>query len=190
MAAAPAPGSEAQKKFHSMCRWNKPQSELESFIKANKGVEESVDEANGNRPIHIAAQNGHFDLVRLLIKYKVDLDAVNNAMNTALHMARTYDYYWCAQLLTGGGASKGINNEAGHVSETGIDGDKRGDDAVPALVSAHNAHELNEALEMIASQQVVDKGQLVMAGMGKKKSAKPLWTPEVDAKFKELCKKF
>lgn len=184
------PGCEAQKKFHSMCRWNKPKNELESFLKVNKGAEETIDEANGNRPIHIAAQNGHIDVVRLLIEHKVDLNAVNNAKNTALHMARAYDYYWCGQLITAGGANRELKNEAGHRSDMGIDGDKRGDDAVAALVSAHNAQQLNKALELIAAQQTVDKGQLVMAGMGKKKSAKPLWTTDVDAKFKALCKKF
>lgn len=171
-----------------MCRWNKPADELKAFIKENRGVENSIDQANGNRPIHIAAQNGHIEVVRLLIADKVMLNAANNAGNTALHMSRAYDYYWCGKLLVEAGAGEDVKNEAGFESGQGIDGDKRGDDAIPALISARDSKEIALALDMIAKQSDVDKGQLVMAGMGKKRSAKELWTASVDAQFKEICK--
>lgn len=164
--------------------------ELAGYIKKHPGVEESVDEANGNYPIHIATQNGHIHVVELLIKQKVDLNATNNSGNTALHMGRAYDYYWCCRLLQTAGASLSKKNNEGFAAGDGIEGDKSTENAVPGIISAHNAQELNEALDLINKQETVDKSQLVMAGIGKKKSAKALWTAEVDAKFKALCKKF
>merc|ERR1712183_255181 len=115
----PEPDSDEQKKFHSMCRWNKSVADLDAFINEHRGVESSVDGANGNQPIHIAAQNGHINVVKALIKQKVNLDAKNKAGNTALHMSRAYDYYWCGKLLIEAGAR--------------LDGDKSSDDAVPGI---------------------------------------------------------
>ena len=43
---------------------------------------------NGNRPLHIASQNGHYAIVKQLIDLGVDLNAQNNSGNTALHMAK------------------------------------------------------------------------------------------------------
>lgn len=163
---------------------------MAAFIQNNPGVQESEDVANGNRPIHIAVQNGHIDVVALLIKHKVNVNAKNKAGNTAVHMGRSYDYYWCCKLLVDAGASLTKKNNAGHESGSGLEGEKLSDTHIPALISAHNAEQLNLALELINQQEQVDKSQLVMAGMGKKRSAKALWTAEVDAKFKELCRKF
>ena len=54
-------------KFHSKIRWNKPLSELEEGL-ADESLVNSKDAKNGNFPIHIAAQNGHRQLVEVLVK--------------------------------------------------------------------------------------------------------------------------
>jgi len=79
---------EVQKKFHSMSRWNKPWAEeMAPFIAQNPGCQNSVDAVNGNLPLHIAAQNGHVDLVGNLLKIGVSMDAPNGTGTTALHVS-------------------------------------------------------------------------------------------------------
>ena len=77
---------EVQKKFHSMCRWDKPSDEIAAFVAENPGSENSTDSANGNKPLHIAAQNGHVNLVRQLLGIGVLVDAPNGTGTTALHV--------------------------------------------------------------------------------------------------------
>lgn len=68
---------------------------------------------NGNRPLHIAAQNGHTDIVQLLIKKKCSLNEKNAKGNTAIHMAVGYDYYDAAKLIIDAGGDPSIENLAG-----------------------------------------------------------------------------
>ena len=180
---------EVQKKFHSMSRWNKPSEEIAAFVSENPGSQNSVDAANGNYPLHIAAQNGHVDLVRQLLSIGVLVDAPNGTGTTALHMAKAYDYFWCARFILAAGANPDVLNGEGNKACEGIDGDKVGLDWIPALTSAHTAAELDEALTGLMTQETIDKSGLVMGGMQKKKSAKDIWTPEVQERFKEICKK-
>jgi hypothetical protein len=77
---------DVQKKFHSMCRWDKPSEEIAAFVAENPGSENSTDTANGNKPLHIAAQNGHVNLVRQLLGIGVLVDAPNGTGTTALHV--------------------------------------------------------------------------------------------------------
>ena len=181
---------EVQKKFHSMSRWNKPWAEeMAPFIAQNPGCQNSVDAVNGNLPLHIAAQNGHVDLVGNLLKIGVSMDAPNGTGTTALHMAKAYDYFWCARLIVAAGADLEIKNQDGFAAKDGIEGDKGSVDFIPALTSAHTIEELTEALDGLLTQGEVDKSALVMGGMQKKRSDKTIWTPEIDAKFKAVCKK-
>ena len=48
------------KKFHSKVRWGKELAEIEPFLKAKPDGINCKDATNGNTPIHIAAENGHF----------------------------------------------------------------------------------------------------------------------------------
>jgi len=151
-----------------------------------------ADPQNGNRPIHLAAQNGHATLTHLLISKKCDVNAQNNGGQTALHMAIEYDYLACVNALVDAGADKSLANEAGHAAITGIDGGK-----VLAMVclteavteSEHIQH-LDELLSDTAAQAKVDKVQLVQTRMKHKKDPEVVkaggWTDEVDAKFKQL----
>ena len=178
----------AQKKFHSMCRWAKPRDEIQAFVDENPGCENSVDAGNGNFPLHIATQNGHRDIVVHLLELGVDVNAQNGTGQTALHMAKAYDYFWCGKVLVGAGANVALKNNDGHAAQNGIEGDMVDGNFIPALTSAHSVAELEEALNGLLAQESVDKGALVMGGMQKKRSAKDIWAPEIDALFKRVCK--
>ena len=49
------------------------------------------DAGNGNSCLHIASQNGHFELVKLLVSRGADVNCANGGGQTALHMAVSYD---------------------------------------------------------------------------------------------------
>ena len=179
------------KKLHSKVRWGKELAEIEPFLKAKADGINCKDAGNGNTPIHIAAQNGHFHLVKYLVENNCDCNAQNGTGNTALHMAVAYDYFWCAKLLREqGNADVTIKNNDGHVAISGIDGDKKDGDWVPAMISAHNAEELNAAMKGLQSQDVatIDKNEFILAGMAKKKTAKDIWTAEVQGIFTDVVK--
>jgi hypothetical protein len=104
-------------------------------------------------------------------------------------MAMAYDYFWSARLLVNSGANQYIVNDENHEAAHGIDGDMIGVNWIAALTSAHTKEELEEALAGLENDKdTVDKVSLVMGGMSKKKSDKDLWTPEIDTKFKQICK--
>ena len=119
---------------------------------------------------------------------KCDLNAQNGTGQTALHMARAYDYYWCAKILLDNGADGAVKNQDDKEANSGIDGDKSPDDWLPAMISAHNAEELSMAMAGLKAQDpaTIDKGGLAFAGNQKKKSDKALWTEEVNKDFKFL----
>lgn len=71
------------------------------------------DGGNGNTCLHIASQNGHFDMVKLLLSRGADVDAVNNGGQTALHMAVSYEIDDVRDYLLSKGADDSIKNEAG-----------------------------------------------------------------------------
>merc|ERR1719171_3164494 len=119
--ARPKVSPEVQQKFHSIIRWNKPLEEVADFMRNNPGASCSQDPQNGNYPLHIAVQNGHRGLSEMLTTDGVDLNAQNGKGQTALHMARAYDFYWLAKFLIENGASRDIKNNDGHAADTGID---------------------------------------------------------------------
>ena len=49
---------------------------------------ESADVGNGNRSIHIAAQNGHLPILKLLVQKDCDVNAQNKSGQTPMHMVR------------------------------------------------------------------------------------------------------
>jgi ankyrin repeat protein len=172
---------------HSAIRWGKkPIAELEEIVGDDV---ECSDPGNGNRPIHIAAQNGHLQIVQWLITKKCNVDAQNSKGATALHMAVAYDMYFVVEALLAGKADPTIKNEAGNEAITGLDGDKTGADAWDSgfsiLQSANTAAMAEAALEKIAANpEGIDKAKFAQTGMKKKKEIKDF--PK--DKFTELMK--
>eukprot|EP00944_MAST-04C_sp_MAST-4C-sp1_P006812 g6812.t1 len=152
------------------------------------GIINSVDSKNGNYPLHIAAQNGHKEVVELLVKNGAKVNAQNGTGTTPLHMALEYDYWFISKFLMENGADGSIKNEDGNTAESGIGGERTINDFVAALTSAHNLEELEFALEKLAAQKdpPIDKAALVQGGMAKKRSAKDIWSKDIQAKFMKL----
>jgi ankyrin repeat protein len=148
----------------------------------------SVDAKNGNYPLHIAAQNGHRTLCALMVSKGAKVNAQNGTGTTPLHMALEYDYWFIAKHLMENGADTSIENQDGNKAGAGIGGEKSIDDFVPALITADTADEVNFALDKIKEQSGVDKAALVQAGMAKKRSAKDIWSGDIQTKFMEIVK--
>ena len=181
---------EEVKKIHSAIRWNKPLGELAGLI---TGAEQAncEDSRNGNRPIHIASQNGFTPICKLLVAKGAEIDAVNGKGNTGLHMALGYDYDECAAFLTQCGADQTIVNAEGHAAKNGLEGDKGPDGYVAPLAELRDARTVEEsmkALARITSEGLGndDKAALVQCGLLKKKNFPDSWTPKVQDAFREL----
>ena len=178
------------KKIHSAIRWNKPLGELTSLVTDAERAN-CEDPRNGNRPIHIAAQNGFTPICKLLVAKGAEIDAVNAKGNTGLHMARGYDYDECADFLVSCGADLMIENAEGHAAKNGLEGDKGPDGYVAPLAELRDARTPEEsaaALKRIAKEGLVDadKAALVHCGLLKKKNLPESWPPDVQDAFKRL----
>lgn len=178
------------KKIHSAIRWNKPLGELAALI---AGVDQAncVDSKNGNRPLHIAAQNGYLQICKLLMAKGADINAVNFKKNTALHMALGYDYDDTATFLYSSGADGTIVNSEGHAAKNGLEGDKGPDGYVPPVSELREARTVEESLAAIRrigteGLGTGDKAQLAQVGLIKKKNFPESWTPPVQVAFREL----
>ena len=118
-------------------------------------------------------------------------------------MAQAYDYFWSARLLVESGADEALKNKDGHAASTGIDGDMIGTNWIAAMTSAHTGIEIEEAVSSLeiqigqrtkglvsgGSTHAIDKVDLVMGGMAKKRSSVDIWTKEIDQRFKLMCQK-
>lgn len=194
-AKAPAVNSRAlsedeTKKIHSAIRWNKPLGELASLVTDAERAN-CEDPRNGNRPIHIAAQNGFTPICKLLVAKGAEIDAVNAKGNTGLHMALGYDYDECADFLVSCGADPLIANAEGHAAKNGLEGDKGPDGYVAPLAELRDARTPEEsaaALERIAKEGLgdADKAALVQCGLLKKKNFPESWPPNVQDAFRRL----
>lgn len=172
------------KPIHSAIRWNKPISEIEQLLSSSAAVN-CVDASNGNRPIHIAAQNGHEDIIKLLIAKDVELNAKNAKGNTGIHMAVGYDYYTVAKLLIAAGADETLTNDLDIPSNLGLEGDKAM--GIAALVCAESSDDVDEALNLCEDKiEKLNKINFVSAGLKAKKVLGTAWTPEHQAKFKGI----
>lgn len=175
------------KPIHSAIRWNKPLDEIEKLLVSLEAVN-SVDSNNGNRPVHIAAQNGHFETLQLLINKGADLNAQNAKGNTPIHMAVGYDYYECAMLLIEAKADPLMKNTAGFPAQNGIDGDKTL--GLAALVSAKTGDDVVFALDLCEQRiEEVNKSNFVAAGLKTKKTLGDEWTAAIQDRFKGIILK-
>jgi len=95
----------AHKQIHSAIRWGKP--EWKDKVGGDLANAEICDDRNGNCPVHIASQNGHLEIIKDLISMKIDVNKKNNGGQTAMHMAKAYDYeeVYAALIAAGGDAN-------------------------------------------------------------------------------------
>jgi ankyrin repeat protein len=84
--AAAENGGVDWKAVHSIVRWNKPLEEIAEVVLTPEHCN-CVDTKNGNYPIHIAAQNGHTDLVIWLVENGAKTNVQNGTGQTAMHMS-------------------------------------------------------------------------------------------------------
>lgn len=177
------------KAVHSAVRWNKYE-DLKKLLRDPEAVN-IPDEGNGNLPIHIAAQNGHYEILKLLVEKKALVNATNGKGNTPLHMAVGYDYYNCAKYLMSNGASAESINDAGSVAIKGLDGDKSL--CMAALISAEKGIDLKlgeEALNMCeADINSLEKAAFASAGLKLKKALGDQWTESMQTQFKSIMLK-
>ena len=170
---------------HSVIRWGKPIAEIKSVL-AMEGAPTVTDPQTGNFPIHIAAQNGHLEIVKYLVEEcKVDVNVTNFQANTALHMAIEYDYLEVATFLLEHNASKTICNRSGKMSGKGIEGVKSVE--LLALAKAEVEKQILEALGLCEkSIGEMDKPTFISTALKTKKTVGQEWTDEVQIKFKSV----
>jgi len=93
-------------------RWN--QTNDVSEILDGGGVSADFREPhNGNTLLHIACQNGHKELIQMLVIRGADVNAQNHHGQTALHFAYTYSFVEIGEWLRKMGADDGLLNESG-----------------------------------------------------------------------------
>lgn len=175
-------------KIHSAFRWAKTRDEIQQLVAAEAAgssllqAAEREDERTGNRCLHIAAQNGHRDLVQFLIEQRADVNCQNKKGQTPLHMLVKYDMYFLAKYLVDQGANPKVKNADGHEAITGLDGDKVGaeawDSPLRALKDASDdKDELEIGFGMLERSDLstIDKAMLVQIGLSKRKECATNW---------------
>jgi ankyrin repeat protein len=183
------PGALDFKPIHSAIRWNKPIGDITKLLTSEEAVN-CVDPNNGNQPIHIAAQNGHSSICKILVGKGCNLNAQNGKGNTGIHMAIGYDYYECAKIIMDAGGDIMIMNEAEIPSFRGLDGDKS--IGIAAFMSAETIDEVNEAFAICDTEiEAIKAGKsnFVSAALKAKKAVGTLWKDTHQARLKELMAK-
>ena len=100
---------------------DRPNQPQDDFAKATANKK---DGKNGNTALHIAAQNGHLDLCKLLVSKGADVNAQNAGGNTPLHMVTSYDIDDVKAYLEEQGANGGVKNQEGFQAKFGLNGEK------------------------------------------------------------------
>jgi len=136
--------------------------------------------------VHIAAQNGHYDLMVELLDFGADHSVANGTGQTPLHMAYSYGYFWVARLLVERGADPQAENSGGYPAVKGIDGDTEPLTALDALLDSTTDGQVAESMNMLKAMDEagtlgeLDKVKVVqgMMQMNKKHKDTKLWTSE------------
>jgi hypothetical protein len=76
-------------------------------------VDINVCNSQENSLLHTACQNGHLDIVRILCRKGIHINAQNNKGDTAMHFARYYDYDEIFRYLRQQRADDALRNLAG-----------------------------------------------------------------------------
>lgn len=179
--------------IHSAIRWRKSNEEVGALLVSSKAVN-CVDYRNGNTAMMIAAQNGHVDLVKLLIRKQANLNARNLKGNTALHMAIEYEYIECVDLLLDAGADKTIINQSGFPAIYGLEGKR-----VYGIIKLANATTKESYLNAFSickndyrfnafsnDPNRISKAEFVAASLKAKKSLGEIWDDELKTTTKDM----
>jgi ankyrin repeat protein len=184
-------------KIHSAVRWGKPITELKELGLKDRAAADAQDEKNGNTALHIAVQNGHLEIVQLLVdELNCSVDVQNKVGNTALHMGVEYDYYQINKILVAAGADQMVENGENAKAIEGLSGTKVGqekwDNPVTILKTVDDdvgaLEEVFKALESAAPEDI-KKEELVRVGMAKKKELKAWKDGEFQPRFMKVVSK-
>jgi hypothetical protein len=170
---------------------NASSHETRSHRRDSQALANVRDRTNGNRPLHIAAQNGHLELVRFLVGAGADVNARNKGGQTAMHMATSYDLDQVVKVLNDAGADGSIENNDGFEARWGLSGEKDPTSTnyhVEQFQGASDEATLAKCLDALlkkAEAGEVDKQTFPAIGLKVKKAnaASGAWTPAVQAKF-------
>jgi len=187
--AAPVNVEVTAAKLHSAIRWERV-DEVKEIIKQSAPTVNVKDESNGNTAIHIAAQNGHLEIVTMLVKAGADVNAQNAGGQTALHMVRTYELEDVATFLTKSGADQEVKNNDGHPAKFGLGGERDPNSVtvkIKAFKGATTEAQLLEALKNLKGHEgLSDKAAMAKDGLTKKRENKDVWTPAVQEAFSQV----
>jgi len=180
-------------KFHSTVRWNKGLDAIKEFLTEDSSLATSEDPKNGNQALHLASQNGHLDIVKLLIEeYGADVNCTNKKSQTPLHMSIAYDLYDVCQYILDAGADREKENVDGHKAITGIDGDHVGKwewgspmHAFKAISDEESMKAAFDALEA-TDDTMLDKLSLAQTGLRLKKTLADVWDAD---RFQAIVKR-
>ncbi|XP_076441440.1 transient receptor potential cation channel subfamily A member 1-like [Babylonia areolata] len=86
---------------------------LEGLMKAYRADPSrlTVQNTDGQTPLHVASANGHLDIVHFLIKQNADLDVADNGGDTPLHTAVRHEQSRVVEVLLQAGADHTLFNE-------------------------------------------------------------------------------
>mmetsp|Transcript_43780 Transcript_43780/g.70355 ORF Transcript_43780/g.70355 Transcript_43780/m.70355 type:complete len:219 (-) Transcript_43780:640-1296(-) len=181
----PVDSPDTVKTIHSAIRWNKL-DEVDTLVNCPELANVS-DAGNGNSCLHIASQNGHFELVKLLVSRGADVNCANGGGQTALHMAVSYDIDEVRDFLLSKGADDSMTNDDGFQAKFGLSGEKDVTSVAGMMELFKTAGTEDELVSALTSLQgktaELDKGTFASTGLKMKKIKKEFWTPEVQAKF-------
>jgi len=134
----------------------------------------------------LAAQNGHTEIVKLLIELNAAVNSQNQSGNTPLHMSIEYDYYELSKLLVEAGGDLEISNQKNIPSKKGIEGTKNY--LFMPLLTAQSPAEISAVLnECLKHLSELEKSSF--AGMGlrtKKQLGTNIWTEDIQNQFKSI----
>jgi hypothetical protein len=108
---------------------------VESMLAADSELL-GIKDDTGNSLLHIAAQNNHRRIAKLLLKLRSDVDGKNQKGNTPLHYCYAYGYSQLAEFLVTVGADEGVQNQAGLVPSEGLGEEKETSAKEKAILQA------------------------------------------------------
>ncbi|CAJ1461524.1 unnamed protein product [Effrenium voratum] len=96
---------------------------IEAIIQQESGILEARDEF-GNNMLHVACQNDHRRIAKLLLKNGINVNDQNLAGNTPLHYCFQYNFLHLSDYLIAHGADETIANKKGLLPSqgTGVEG--------------------------------------------------------------------